>query len=170
MVKISVTQIRQRIGASQSFHFVGSGEAMFDGDGPSWLSGLVEVEGEAVNNGGFIIVRGTIKTGAALVCNRCLVEYVQALSVPFSENFNEGSGPANDGDQDLMYFEGDEIELAEIVRETLLLAEPLKSLCSEDCKGLCAKCGINLNLAECTCDRNIIDPRLAALGKLLPKE
>ena len=53
-----------------------------------------------------------------------------------------------------------------LVTEDIFLSLPTKILCSEDCKGLCPKCGVNLNLGKCSCKKEI-DPRLAALKELL---
>jgi uncharacterized protein len=62
------------------------------------------------------------------------------------------------------------IDLAPLVRELSLLALPIKVLCRPDCQGLCQECGANLNLGDCGCAENEIDPRLAALGSLLKND
>jgi uncharacterized protein len=64
------------------------------------------------------------------------------------------------------HFEGDSIDLTEILREQIVLALPMYPRCKEDCRGLCSVCGANLNLGECGCDRSEIDPRWAALKTL----
>ena len=58
-------------------------------------------------------------------------------------------------------------DLDELLREDILLDLPSKYLCSPDCKGLCPKCGKNLNEGDCGCDRKEIDPRLEVLKSLL---
>jgi uncharacterized protein len=70
----------------------------------------------------------------------------------------------SDMDQSLVI--GGRIDLREVVREQILLALPEQVLCREDCRGLCAKCGGNRNLINCSCDRDEIDPRWAALKNL----
>ena len=62
--------------------------------------------------------------------------------------------------------EGSEIDLAEIAREQILLDLPQQFFCKDDCKGLCEKCGTNLNLKDCDCEDDEIDPRWAALKNL----
>ena len=64
-------------------------------------------------------------------------------------------------DDDL--YTGKEIDLSGAVRESILLAVPPAPVCSDDCKGLCPKCGEDLNQGECGCDRNVPDPRWDAL-------
>jgi uncharacterized protein len=101
-------------------------------------------------------------------CNRCLTDFTRQVAIPFGENFREhGTAVA---DPDTLSYQGDEIDLAEIVREALILAEPLKALCSEKCRGLCPICGTNRNETDCACETVSIDPRLAVLEKLLPKK
>ena len=68
------------------------------------------------------------------------------------------------------YFNGDAIDIADMIRDTILAAQPLNNICSSDCRGLCPKCGADLNKGDCGCDRFIPDPRLAALQHLLKKK
>ena len=68
-----------------------------------------------------------------------------------------------------VYFEGDEIDLDEILSTCFVLDMETKFLCREDCKGLCDRCGSNLNLGPCGC-RKQIDPRFAVLEQLLDKD
>lgn len=63
----------------------------------------------------------------------------------------------------LAEYRDDHIDLAEVVREQLYLALPMKPLCQEDCKGLCPVCGGNRNRETCTCQQEWVDPRMAAL-------
>ena len=69
------------------------------------------------------------------------------------------------------YYDGDRLDLGEVVREQVLLALPLKPLCREDCRGLCPRCGQNRNLGPCGCPppEEPGDPRLEPLRKLVDK-
>lgn len=58
------------------------------------------------------------------------------------------------------------VDLSELARETFILNMPSKTLCREDCRGLCSGCGVNLNYEKCRCKKEV-DPRLAALAKIL---
>ena len=69
-------------------------------------------------------------------------------------------------DLELSVYEGDEVDLAPLVREQLLLSFPTRPLCREDCHGMCPHCGINLNRGQCQCRTETFDPRLAALREL----
>ena len=70
---------------------------------------------------------------------------------------------------EILLLEGTELDLDQVVTEAFVLAMDTKNLCSDDCKGLCAGCGANLNVEPCRC-RPEVDPRLAALAQLLDKE
>ena len=74
-----------------------------------------------------------------------------------------------DSEDDIILLDGNELDLDEVVTTAFVLAMDTKNLCSEDCKGLCAKCGADLNLGPCGC-RPDVDPRWAALAQLLDDE
>lgn len=76
-----------------------------------------------------------------------------------------------DGDNDeYIVSENGKVDLAAAVNDLILLESPSKLLCKEDCKGLCIKCGADLNFGECGCERKEIDPRLAKLKEYLNKK
>ena len=75
----------------------------------------------------------------------------------------------NEENDDILLLNGTELDLDEAVSTAFILAMDTKNLCSDDCKGLCAKCGADLNLGPCGCGPDV-DPRLAALAQLLDKE
>jgi len=64
------------------------------------------------------------------------------------------------------YYQGGSLELEDVLREQVLLSLPAKTLCRQDCKGLCPRCGINLNTETCTCGDIKSDPRWTALSDL----
>jgi uncharacterized protein len=70
------------------------------------------------------------------------------------------------GDLDTDELEGYQLDLTQLVREQILLNVPEQIYCTEDCKGLCEKCGGNLNLVDCNCKDEEIDPRWEALKNL----
>jgi uncharacterized protein len=72
-----------------------------------------------------------------------------------------------EGDLDLSVFDGEGIDIDELVTEEIMLAVPDHVLCSEVCKGICAVCGVNRNLTECGCQTKEIDPRWAGLKGLI---
>ena len=71
----------------------------------------------------------------------------------------------NGDDDEFIIAENSSLDLERFIREGIILDLPQKLLCGADCKGLCFKCGRNLNQSECSCDRRDIDPRLAVLSE-----
>src|SRR3972149_1229351 len=81
-------------------------------------------------------------------------------------NIPELSSDEGDEDIDFETYKGDEIDLGGYLRELIAMSLPIKVLCGEGCKGLCPNCGVNLNLEECFCKDNWVDPRFAVLRNL----
>jgi uncharacterized protein len=122
---------------------------------------------------------GRTQTTLELPCSRCLEPLAAPVDVPFDLRYQPhtaNSGPANDGEREIeeddlstAFYENDEIDLGQLMREQFYLAVPMKPLCSEGCKGLCPACGTNLNRESCDCKRGWEDPRLAPLRELRSK-
>ena len=110
-----------------------------------------------------ILVKGTIQTAVETDCVRCLTPCQLTLTLKLEELFAFSSAI------DPIYFVNDDgwINLKQPLREQILLAMPIQTLCRPDCKGLCSQCGQNLNDGPCGCRTEDIDPRLAALKALL---
>ena len=103
-----------------------------------------------------IFVSGTLNTTHKAVCSRCLSSFEQPLTLRIEEEY---LSKAEEGA--FTIGEHQEIDLSEAVRQYALLVLPMKPLCSEDCAGLCHRCGHNLNLGPCDCLTSYLDPRFA---------
>jgi uncharacterized protein len=128
-----------------------------------------------------VFVRGQLDGWVEVACSRCVgpvklvvSEPITVTYLPHAEVAAEDTELAGDEvevgeeDMDVYSYEGEEVDLAPLLREQIILAVPFAPLCSEDCKGLCPVCGIDLNTATCTCEQKPIDPRWAALRNLKP--
>ena len=131
------------------------GENFFD---EGELVGKLEIVGAVEDVGKNFIVRGEIVCRKSFVCDRCLTQAAEVQTHKFEEEFDDAEVSDN------------LIDITELVRDTLIAGQPIKNLCKVDCKGLCPICGANLNEGECGCDREVIDPRLAALKDFRPIE
>jgi uncharacterized protein len=116
---------------------------------------------------------GHVKTTLELPCSRCLEPFTLPVDQtfdlryqPHAQNTGEGEREIEEDDLTTAFYENDEIDLGQLMREQFYLALPMKPLCAEDCKGLCAVCGKNLNRETCDCSRTWDDPRMAALRAL----
>lgn len=144
-----------------------------DLDGEAKLKDAVQVRGVLTKHIAQIDATGTIDTELELECTRCLQKIDNKIEIEFSvafvtaENYTKAKeAEINTEDLDVSLIEGNEIDLAELVREQLLLNLPEQVFCKEDCKGLCEKCGANRNLIDCKCIEKEIDPRWSALKNL----
>ena len=98
-------------------------------------------------------------------CDRCLGAYERAYDVPLEHILvNTLEDEEND---DYILLDQYQLDLADLTMADILLELPYKSLCREDCRGLCPMCGKNLNEGLCGCTHKSVDPRLAVLGQLL---
>ncbi len=125
----------------------------------------VRVTGSIRNRAEVIELVLNLQITADTACARCLKPVREVLSVDVS--YDVVTELQNPDDEHLLLIEGDELDVDETVRTAVLLNMPMRFLCSENCKGLCSKCGADLNEGECACDKHDIDPRLAILKTLL---
>ena len=138
MIKISVRDIPSNgLDIDQSIPKEGIGLSSEEADIRSLLN--VKARLEKVNN--FIIANTRIKAQFGYMCARCLEELssTQELSYKFDFEIDPTS---------------EYIDLGEEIRQEIILANPSKVLCSKDCKGICPKCGVNLNIEKCKCKEN----------------
>jgi uncharacterized protein len=130
-----------------------------------------EVRVDYYRAGQELFFQGHIEGSVVGHCARCLEEYTFDIGkdffvvlVPKAEL--PGEVALTDDDLDLSFYEGDHVDLSPLVREQIILALPTRPLCRDDCKGLCATCGENLNTQACACTARRGDPRLAVLSTL----
>lgn len=99
-------------------------------------------------------------------CVRCLNTFQQSLEVTFTELF-VFSTLSSTTESELIVPDNGIIDIAGLVREYMLLEDPIQPICKPDCKGLCTTCGSNLNEVDCKHDEPTIDPRLEKLKNFL---
>ena len=119
---------------------------------------------------------GRVRTELELTCSRCIETYRFPIDAEFDQRYLPSSAASSEADREVeeddletSYYTDDEIDLSQLMREQFYLALPMKPLCREDCKGLCAQCGTNLNTGTCDCAPVWEDPRLAALKAIKGK-
>ncbi len=111
-------------------------------------------------------VSGLLKSTIKLQCDRCLDTFTMPLEEKFRVLLSYDSEDNKDIDVILLDPDAEELDMQPYVRDTLLLSIPFKKLCSEDCRGLCVSCGVNLNRETCSCEQSRIDPRWDALKEI----
>ncbi len=159
-MRLKIGDREKALGFKDGFRFEATAEAIGVSEADARFRGPLVVEGTLENTGGSFRVSGEILATRAFVCDRCLAEKEARERYPFTEDFHRNCA-ADDMDANELGEDG--IELAPIVRDIVIAALPIRNLCSPDCKGLCPKCGADLNQGDCGCDREVVDPRLAVL-------
>ena len=136
----------------------------------AWLDTPVAVDFTLYPSGNELRVIGAVETSVRCRCSRCVKEFIQ----PFAENFDLSYSPQPKWDggaaeielryeeMDIGYYDGVRFDVNALALERIELAQPMQYVCRDDCKGLCCKCGADLNEAACLCKEEP-DARLSAL-------
>lgn len=163
-------------GANQFAHAYAPGELVLQDDRLR-LVRLPIVSGEIRRSRGRLHVNGQVAAQVQVECDRCL----KLVDLPVDSKFKlEYVTPEDyqaqqavelaEEDLDFAVFDGDVIDIDELVAEELMLAVPAHVLCKDNCKGVCPACGADRNLLECSCEIAEVDPRWAGLKKLVNRE
>lgn len=142
-----------------------------DGEAGYRLPRPLQISTVHMRSGDELLFSGTIRGELLGQCARCLEEYPLRLARQFSVILKPQRTlgrelELNHAELEASFYSGEMIDLSALVREQTLLALPSQPLCRDDCRGLCAQCGANLNLESCTCQPVWRDPRLAVLSTL----
>ncbi len=160
---IDVRPILRTPGKTLEFRFeLDLSDVEFAGRCP--ISRPVAVEGSITNNADVLWLEMTAGTTLDAVCDRCGKAFPQEKTVPFRCMLAEEL--QNEDNDEIVLLEEGKVDAGDLARTAFILGMDTKTLCSEDCKGLCSRCGADLNLGPCSCKKEV-DPRLAALAKLL---
>ena len=127
----------------------------------------IQISGAVRNMAGALVLQGTAKAVLDTQCDRCLKPLSLPLEVPV-ENLLAEELEDEESDE-IVLLEDGKTDAGDLARTAFILGMDSKILCSEDCKGLCPRCGADLNRGSCSCKREP-DPRLAALASLLDKK
>lgn len=120
-----------------------------------------------------IRLKGQFAGRLSVPCARC----IEPAEIPLEAEFDliyrplgaDADAPERSitaPETEIGYYQKDSLALEDVLREQVLLALPVRTLCKPDCKGLCPRCGANRNLQSCTCDAGPSDPRWEALAGL----
>jgi len=132
------------------------------------VSEPVLASGTVRNTAGVLVMTGSVRTRIHGVCDRCASDFTRDVEFPIHVVLVTELANEENEDEWVFPLEADAADLEEIIRTVFVLNFDSKLLCKPDCKGLCCRCGANLNEGKCTCQKEI-DPRFAALRQLLDK-
>lgn len=124
----------------------------------------------SINSEKTIYLAGVLDVNLIAKCARCLTDVKDHMTIDVSEKFVIDSEAVDeDTEQELNLIEDFHVNLDGIFESYIVMRLPIRYLCSDSCKGLCCKCGADLNEGPCKCNRDedLIDPRFLKLKELL---
>ena len=143
------------------------------GDERTRISGPVTVTGKLRLRGAELVITGHLDGRVAVECDRCLKHVESSMNADFTCEYISGQmyesnnvAELTEEEMTVSVFDGEAIDVDEIVKEQILLSVPTRTLCRQDCKGICPVCGNDKNERDCNCETTEGDPRWAALREL----
>ncbi len=130
-------------------------DALAEGLDFSILSPL-DAELDIIRTGDGANISGHMRTRLEFTCSRCLKRFVNPVDAEFNAYYVRGKAEADEqglkaGDMELNFLDGDSIDTGDVLMGQLSLDVPIQPLCGEGCKGLCKRCGADLNQGACSC-------------------
>lgn len=117
-----------------------------------------------------LLIETELDVTLEIPCDRCLTPVDTDFHISVSRKLPIGGEPVSeeDGEED-DYVDGFDLDVDRLIYGEIMVNWPTKVLCKEDCKGICRKCGVNLNLQTCDCQKTELDPRMAAIQDIFNK-
>ena len=170
-MKLDITKGIQRKGVDVPFDLEDAwGEDHWNGDTIAYIR-PVSFSGTYMLADETVIVRGIARAVIESPCARCLAATETSVEAEVEEAFIRDKGEEREADDDQYMYSGHVLELDEAVRTALLLEMPSRVLCKEDCRGLCCQCGADLNINECSCQKDLTHRNpFSALASLLNED
>ena len=163
-MKVNVAQVRLSEGESVGYDLAEDFSSFDLGTEALSFQTPVHVVLQVNNTSKAMLVNGTIHTMLRATCGRCLDSFEYPFSLSFQDEWVFRAQATEEQLESALLLDKDEIEISERIFEQIVLALPMKFICSAGCQGLCPTCGANRNLTPCHCGEDNIDPRLAALA------
>lgn len=164
-MKVNVAQVRRNESGTAYFELTedfSSFESELDGVS---FAAPVHVHLQVNNTGKSLLVEGKIHTEVKAQCGLCLESFTYPIDQDYEDEWVFSPQATEEQMETALLFDRDEIEINERILEQIVLALPMRFICSHECKGLCPICGVNRNTKSCDCVEDKIDPRLAALAQ-----
>jgi uncharacterized protein len=172
-MRINVSQLLKEPVGSRRRYKIDEAVEIVEGEDSCPVRGEVEL----LRTDRSILVKGTMQTELSITCSRCLVSFTCPLTLHLEEEYfptvdviTGAALPVQDGVDRFTINAQHMLDLSEAIRQSAVVATPMKPVCSEDCAGLCPTCGGNLNLEQCDCPSQSVDPRWLKLAELVNEQ
>jgi len=169
-MRINVSELLKEPVGSLRRHQIDEAVEIVEGDGNCPVRGEVEL----MHTDRSILVKGTLKTEPAITCSRCLTSFTCPLILRLEDEYfpmvdvTTGAAlPVPDEPNSFTIDAQHMLDLGEAIRQSAVVATPMKPLCVDNCAGLCPTCGCNLNLKKCNCPSQSMDPRWLKLTEMV---
>lgn len=162
-MKLDISDLKSRNNKTEKVSLVLDEKGFFDGSEeinylePPKFDGLVSISGDIID------LEGKVTAKVELSCSRCLEKFPYVVEIHIHESFTNSLEGHSD---EVALIKDDAIDINKVIENNIIIQLPIKRLCRENCKGLCQKCGANLNASQCNCETEV-DPRLAKLKDFL---
>jgi uncharacterized protein len=155
-MNIDILDLIKKKVSNKAVHLVYTEENFYDDGEKIEFLKPISLDGELYLTGDIIELEGNIITEVSLPCSRCLVSFKHSVDIQIHERFSTNT--ENKDDDEVIFVDGDTIDITNVIKNNILLFLPIKKLCRDDCKGLCQYCGTNLNTTNCNCMNKDVDP------------
>lgn len=160
VMRVDISNIAKINGASLEIEFFETLDNMELTDKAYIFDKPVTFKGFIVNVKGTFLLKGSLKVEYRTKCYRCLKAITGRMETPIRERFSKN---LKETDDEIYPYKGNEIDITKALTDNIILNLPMKQVCMEDCKGLCASCGIDLNKEQCGCKEDNISPHFEDL-------
>lgn len=116
-----------------------------------------------------LFIRGEAEVTIAIPCDRCLTDVDKEFHILIDKELDLTNREEEKRMDETDYMIGTNLDVDKLIFGEILVSWPMKVLCKEDCKGICKRCGANLNITECQCQKTEPDPRMAAIQDIFNK-
>ena len=164
---IDVSELIRKKILKKDLHLIIENEDILKDSEDAKISSPIKLQGTLVSHNDIISLDGNLTCEVKLLCSRCLEEFNYPIDIEIHEKFSSNEEVEDD---EINFFEGDSIDIGNIIENNIVMTLPVKKLCRQECKGLCQNCGVNLNNSSCKCDELNVDPRLAKLKDLFSSD
>ena len=164
-MEMDIAQVQRDLGSTVLFDATEEIPGFLFGTDNLSFNSPLHIQLKVHNTGKFLLVQGMIQTELLTICGRCLEELIYPLNLVYEDEWVLRSLASEDQKETAFLYDKDEIEIGDRILEQIVLALPMKFICSVECQGLCPSCGVNLNLDKCQCIDKEVDPRFAGLTR-----
>ncbi|HUN53557.1 MAG TPA: DUF177 domain-containing protein [Smithella sp.] len=140
-----------------------------DSESADFTLDRVDVDCLVTKTSGTVFIKGSLTALVDICCSRCLENTKLSIGADFAYTLIPAKAETREDleltpeELEISYYKGDFIDLGPIICEQIILQIPIKTLCRDECKGLCPQCGANWNTSSCSCRLDVVDNRMAVL-------